>query len=372
MRLYQKALLREMTATSGIALGVLSAILLVSLSVRLLGTAAVGELEVAAVLPFITFGYLRLLPILLSLALFVGVLLTLARYWQDSEMVIWAGAGLSPMAWVIPVLRFAGPIALIIAGLSLAIIPWVSRQKAEYEDYLTTRSEEAANLTPGVFAETQRGSRVYFVESLMERGPDVRNVFIQSEQHGRIGIVVARQGAVEVMDNGDRFLVLKEGRRYEGVPGNADYRVMEFARYGFRLDPTQLAAKAVPPRELDTLQLLSDPTPANQSEWVWRMGYPISAMVLALFAIPLSFYNPRVGRSFNILMAALLYSLYNNVMGLSQTWVARGELSAINGLALVHGAAVAALIVAYWWRYGRPLRRARWPGQVGRLARGRR
>lgn len=372
MRLYQKALLREMTATSGIALAVLSAILLVTLSVRILGTAAVGELEVAAVLPFITFGYLRLMPVLLSLALFVGVLLTLARYWQDSEMVIWAGAGLSPMGWVAPVLRFAGPITLIIAGLSLAVIPWVSKQKAEYEDYLTARHEEAANLAPGVFAETQHGQRVYFVESLQERGPAVRNVFIQSEQHGRIGIVAARQGAVEVMKNGDRFLVLKEGRRYEGIPGNADYRVMEFARYGFRLDPTQLEAKAAAPRELDTGQLLRDPTPVNQAEWVWRLGYPISALVLALFAIPLSFYNPRIGRSFNILLAALLYTLYNNVMGLSQAWVGRGEMSAGIGLALVHGGAIATLAVAYWWRYGRPYRGVRWTLRSGWLARGRR
>lgn len=353
MRLYQRALLREMAATSGIALGVLSAILLVTLSVRILGSAAVGEMEVSAVLPFITFAYLRLLPILLSLALFVGVLLTLARYWQDSEMVIWAGAGLAPMAWVGPVLRFAGPIALIIALLSLAIIPWVSRQKAEYEDYLSARNEEAANLAPGVFAETQRGNRVYFVESLKERGPDVGNVFIQSEQHGRVGIVVANQGKVETTANGDRFLVLRDGRRYEGMPGRADYRVMDFARYGFRLDAAPAEDKAAPPRELDSLQLLRDPTPANQAEWVWRMGYPLSALLLALFAIPLSFYNPRVGRSFNILLAALLYTLYNNVMGLSQTWVARGGIDAGPSLALVHGSAFLMLAAAYWWRYGR-------------------
>lgn len=348
-----------MAATSGIALGVLSAILLVTLSVRTLGSAAVGEMEVAAVLPFITFAYIRLLPILLSLALFVGVLLTLARYWQDSEMVIWAGAGLSPMAWVGPVLRFAGPIALIIALLSLAIIPWVSRQKAEYEDYLSARNEEAANLTPGVFAETQRGNRVYFVESLKEHSPDVGNVFIQSEQHGRVGIVVANQGKVETMANGDRFLVLRDGRRYEGMPGRADYRVMDFARYGFRLDAPPVEAKTAPPRELDSLQLLRDPTPVNQAEWVWRMGYPVSALLLALFAIPLSFYNPRVGRSFNILLAALLYTLYNNVMGLSQTWVARGGVDAGLGLAVVHGSALLLLAAAYWWRYGRSLRGGR-------------
>lgn len=359
MRLYQKALMREMTATSGIALGALSAILLVSLSVRILGTAAVGELDVTAIMPFISFGYIRLLPILLSLSLFIGILTTLARYWQDSEMIIWAGAGLAPTAWIWPVLRFAGPIALIVATLSLALIPWVSQQKAEYEDYLSARNEEAANLTPGVFAETQGGKRVYFIESLKERGPDVRNIFIQSEENGRIGVVVANQGAVETMHNGDRFLVLHDGRRYEGIPGNADYRVMDFGRYGFRLDPAQVAAKVTRPKEIDTLQLLRDPTPINQAEWVWRVGYPVSALLLALFAIPLSFYNPRVGRSFNILLAALLYTLYNNVMGLSQTWVARGALSANQSLLLVHGSALALLAAAYWWRYGRPWSRRR-------------
>jgi lipopolysaccharide export system permease protein len=359
MRLYQKALLREMTATSGIALGAVSAILLVILSVRILGNAAIGDIEVSAVLPFITFGYLRMLHILLSLSLFIGVLLTMARYWQDSEMVIWFGAGLSPLAWVWPVVRFAGPITLIIATLSLAINPWLSGQRAKYEEFLSSRNQEAANLTPGVFAETQKGSRVYFVESLSERGPDVRNVFIESEENGRTGIVVASHGAVETIADGDRFLVLREGRRYEGVPGNADYRVTDFARYGFRLDPAQAITKTTRPKELDTFQLLRDPSPANQAEWAWRIGAPICALLLCLFAIPLSLYNPRVGRSFNTLLATLLFTLYVNIMSLSQNWIEHGGMSAGLSLALVHGTALALLALTYWWRYGPPIRRGR-------------
>ena len=359
MRLYQKALVREMSATAAIALAALTAIVLVSQAVRILGTAATGDLEVGAVLPFITFGYLRLLPILLSLSMFIGALLTLARFWQDNEMAIWSGAGLAPTAWITPILRFAVPITLIIAGLSLVIVPWVSRQKAAYEDYLSTRHEEAASLTPGIFAETSQGQRVYFVESLVDQGPEVRNIFIQSEDQGRTGIVIAERGRVETQANGDRFLVLYQGRRYEGTPGQADYRVMQFARYGFRLDPARLDARPAKPRELDSWRLLTEPSPVNQSELVWRLGYPISALLLALFAIPLSVYNPRVGRSFNILFAALLYALYNNMMGLSQTWVARGDLSAWSSLGLVHGATLGLLVVAFWWRYGHPLRRGR-------------
>lgn len=357
MRLYQRALLREMTANSGIALGVLSAILLVTLSVRLLGNAAVGQFDISAVLPFITFGYLRLLPILLSLALFIGVLLTLARYWQDSEMVIWLGAGLPPLAWVTPPLRLVVPVTLIIAGLSLEVIPWVSRQKAEFESYVSSQKQNAANLTPGTFAETDQGKRIYFIEELQENTAKVGNIFIQSEQHGRTGIVIANHGEVETMANGDRFLVLQQGRRYEGAPGSADFRVMEFNHYGFRLDPAQLEQRAAGPRELGTRDLISNPTPANQAELVWRIGYPVSTLIMVLFALPLSVYNPRVGRSYNIVMAALVYTLYNNVMGLSQTWVSRGNMNVAESLLLVHGTALLVMVAAFWWRFGRPLGR---------------
>lgn len=357
MRLYQRALLREMTATAGIALGVLSAILLVTLSVRILGSAALGEFDVSAVIPFISFGYLRLLPILLSLALFAGVLMTLARYWQDSEMVIWFGAGLPPIGWAKPILRLAVPITLIIAALSLVVIPWVSRQKVEYESYVSSQKQESTKLTPGVFVETSQGKRVYFIENVTQDNPTVGNIFIQSEQQGRTGIVIATHGQVQVMPDGDRFLVLQQGRRYEGTPGNANYRVVEFSHYGFRLDPAQLAQRSAQPREMNTLDLLRNPTTVNQSELVWRLGYPFSALILALFAIPLSVYNPRVGRSFNILLAALIYTLYNNVMGLSQTWVAFGRMNVLESQLLVHGTAFGLLALLFWWRFGRRLGR---------------
>ena len=358
MPLYQRSLLKEMAATAGIALGVLSAIVFVTLSVRTLGTAALGRYDLSAVVPFITFAYLRVLPILLSLALFGGVLLTLTRYWQDSEMVVWYGAGLPPIGWAKPILRLALPITLIIACLSLVVIPWVSRQKADYESYLSAKKQESTTLTPGVFAETSQGHRVYFVEDVGDSGK-VGNIFIQSTQQGRTGIVIASHGRIEVMPDGDHFLVLQQGRRYEGVPGKADYRVMEFSDYGFRLAPDQIPQRTSQPHELSTPALIRNPTPDNQSELVWRMGYPFSAPILALLAIPLAIYNPRVGRSFNIILAALVYALYNNIMGLSQTWVSRGLMSVWDSQLVVHGLFIAVLVAFFWWRFGRPVGRRR-------------
>ncbi len=355
MRLYQSAALREMTSNGGMALGALTAIVLVILAVRTLGDAAIGEIEAQAVLPLIGFGYLKLLPVVLSVALFIGILLTLTRYWQDSEMVIWSSAGLPPVAWIGPVIRFALPVTLAIAVMSLWLNPWASQKKERYEEYLSS-VEDVSSLVPGVFTESSRHNRVYFVEYIGRTDTRVKNVFIQSEQQGKLGIVVSGTGRVENKDNGDRFLVLEQGHRYEGTPGQADYQEMAFERYSFLLEPAKEGTGYQGPRQRPSLELLSNPTRENQAEWIWRIGYPISALVLALMAIPLSVYNPRSGRSLNLIFAILTYAIYNNVIGISQSWVLRGQLNGTESLLVVHGVALAILALAFIMRYGLPNR----------------
>jgi len=357
MRLFQNALLREMTATGSVVLGALSAIVIVIQVVRILGKAATGDIIEGAVLPYLAFGYLHFLPVLLSLSLFMAVFLTLTRYWQDSEMVIWSCAGLGPTAWLRAVLRFAVPITLLIAFMSLGLIPWAAQKRAEYERGLSAR-EEVSALTPGIFLESSRDNRVFFVESLDEANARASNLFIQADQHGRPGIVVARGGHLSEMPNGDRFLVLDSGQRYEGMPGAADYRVVKFERYSFRLEGAKVDALAQRSRQMSTLDLLRTPSAKNQAELALRLGHPLSALILAVLAIPLSFYNPRAGRSLNVLLAMLTYATYNNLVGISEGWVSHGQMGIALAMALVHGVALAVVVAAFWWRYGRSLSRS--------------
>lgn len=325
-----------MTATGVATLVALAAIILISLMVRILGKAAMGDIDPEAVFPFIGFGLLNFLPVLLSLALFMAVFLTLTRVWRDSEMVIWAGSGLSPLAWLSPVLRFAVPVVALIALLSLMLIPWSAQKKADYEHFLSSR-DEASSLTPGTFLETAEGKRVIFVESLERQDQLVGNVFIQSTQQGRTGVIVGLDGRVSAAENGDRYLILNRGRRYEGSAGSAEYRVMEFERYGIRLQPGDTERGVPSARMRATADLLRHPTPENLAEWVWRVGYPISALLLAALAIPLSRVNPRAGRSMNVLLAILVYTVYNNLIGLSEGWVRNRELGAASSMMLIHG-----------------------------------
>jgi len=135
--------------------------------------------------------------------------------------------------------------------------------------------------------------------------------------------------------------------RYEGVPGEADYRVMAFERYATRVETA--VGGEVPPthKSLSTLELLRSPNDANRGELVWRIAIPLSALILSLLAIPMSFVNPRAGRSVNMFFALLTYLVYQNLITVMQARVAQGRLDFSVGWWLVHALALLALAVLF-------------------------
>lgn len=344
--LYRRALTREMGLATGAVLTVLVAISLVVLFIRLLGDVARGDLANEAVFAFLGFSLMHILPVVMSIALFAGVLLPLSRMWRDSEMAIWFNAGLSLTQWLRPVLAFALPFTLVILLLTMLINPWMQTKKNEYRQDLRSRSD-SAQIAPGLFAESSAGQRVYYVDSLNPLTGIVRNVFMQSRIDGQLGLVVAREGRDTRLDDGSRYLVFEDGRRYEGTPGQLDYRIVRFERYWMRLDPAVLGERDINIREIPARVLFADPSPRARAELLWRLGVPLSALILAAMAIPLSFVNNRARRSYGLVVALLLYFIYNNLMSLSQAWVGQDKLNPWIGTLSSHLVMLLAVVVMF-------------------------
>jgi lipopolysaccharide export system permease protein len=281
--------------------------------------------------------------------LFISVLMTISRSYRDSEMVIWFSSGLPLTAWVRPVLIFAAPLVFVIALLSLFLAPWAYDQSEAYRRQLDSR-DELARIAPGVFRESANAERVFFVEGVAGDSGQVQNVFVTSMQHGRLGVMVSRRGFEEKAANGDRFIVLADGRRYEGNPGEAEYRVMEFKRYAARIETREAQSGQTPARALSTQALLQDPHTGNLAELLWRIGLPLAALNLALLAIPLAFVNPRAGRSANLVFALLTYMVYSNLISVSQAWVSQEKMSFHVGWWAVHVAMLLLLLVLFYRR----------------------
>lgn len=347
--IFRRALLREMAGNALLVFSVLLAITLTTMLIRYLGQAASGALANEAVAAFLGFSIVNYLPVLLSLTVFIAVLMTLTRCYRDSEMVVWFTAGLSVTAWVRPVIAFAAPVVLAIAFLSLVISPWALRKSDEFRRQIDSRDDVSA-VAPGVFKESKYAERVYFVESFAGEKNTVTNIFMRAVQHQKLGILVAQHGYQTVSAKGDRYLVLLNGRRYEGMEGSPDYKIMSFERYSIRIHPYEASLSAPTQNSLPTWVLLQDRSPVAMGELLWRVGLPVSAFILALLAIPLSFVNPRAGRSLNLMLALLLYMVYSNFLSITQAWVAQGKLSPYLGLWLVHGVMAGVLLFLFYRR----------------------
>ena len=344
--IFHRALLREFASLAGAVFMALFAIALTTQLIRLLGKAAGGSIPTDAVLAFLGFFALGALPVLLSLTMFISVLMTLTRSWRDSEMVIWFSSGLPLTAWLKPVMLFALPLIAVSGALSLFISPWAAQMAGQYSSKLETR-DDVSRVTPGVFGETANKERVYFVESVSGHTNEVQNVFVSSVQQGKGGVSMSRSGRTETAPNGDRFIVLEQGRRYEGSPGDEQYRVTEFDRYAARIESREGAEPERNQKTMSTWALISRPTNENLAELVWRIGIPLSSFILVLLAIPMSFVNPRAGRSANLLFALLTFMVYSNLLSVSQARVAQGRLDFSLGIWLVHAGMVLLLVVLF-------------------------
>jgi lipopolysaccharide export system permease protein len=344
--IFHRALLREFAGLAGAVFMTLFAIALTTRLIRLLGDAAGGKIPSDAVLAFIGFFALGALPVLLSLTMFIAVLLTLTRSWRDSEMVIWFTAGLPLTAWLKPVMLFALPQIAVISVLSLFISPWAALMGEQYSARIAAR-DDVTRVNPGVFGETGNKERVFFVESVSTEGGTVQNIFVSSVQQTRPGVSMSRTGHTEVAANGDRFIVLENGRRYEGTPGDAQYRVTEFERYAARIEAKGGEEPVLTHKTTPTLALIGAPTQKNLGELLWRVGIPISALVLVMLAIPMSFVNPRAGRSANLLFALFTYIVYSNLLSVSQARVSQGRLDFGVGWWIVHAGMAALLLFMF-------------------------
>ena len=344
--IFRRSLVRELTATTIGLFLVLLAILFTNLVLRVLARAAGGTVAPEGVLPLLGFAMLFYLNILLSVALFLTVLMTLSRWYRDSEMIVWFTSGLSLTACLRPILLFAAPFLVAIVVLSLYLSPWAEQRRLEYERQLESR-DEITYLTPGLFREFPRANLVVFVEAINPFDGTIRNAFLHSVDDKVDATTVAARGRLEVEPNGDRFVVLENGRRYEGKPGTPDYRVIEFERLGRRIEPAELRALPVSTKAIPTPTLAVLDGRVERAELFWRISVPISALVLTLIAVPLSYVNPRVGRSANLVAAAFLYMLYSNCLNIVQSMIAQGKLEFWAGLILPHLIALLVVIVLF-------------------------
>jgi lipopolysaccharide export system permease protein len=348
--IFQRSLQRELMSTAGAVFTTLFTIIVTVMLIKILGQAAGGKVSSQDVMALITFQSLNYLPIILILTGFISVLLVVTRSYQDSEMVVWFASGLSLTKWIRPVFNFGWPILVLVAALSLFVTPWANLKSSVFQERFEKR-EDIARVSPGKFQESAKANRIFFVEGFSSDETKVRNVFVNTMKDGVDSLIVAKTGEMVTDADGEKFVVMEKGRRYDGVPGQLDMEIVEFDRYGVSVQSQSRAEAANhATRTLTTLELIKQADRYADAELLWRIALPLMAASLMLLAIPLAFVNPRAGRSIGLLIALLLFFIYSNVVSVFQAAVAQERLSFMVAWWPIHLAMFSFALFMFVWR----------------------
>jgi lipopolysaccharide export system permease protein len=347
---------REVLVTLSAVSAVLLVIIMSGRFIKYLAQAAQGALDPGALFMIMGFRMPGFMQLILPLGLFLGILLSYGRLYLESEMTVLAATGMSQQRLLMMTFAPAAVVFLVVAWLSLGLAPQGAAQVAmivNQQDALT----EFDTLVPGRFQELRDGSRITYTETLSDDRARLGGVFISEKRLSKdgkkdqgISVLVAEKGRQEIKD-GTRYLILENGYRYDGNPGEANYRAIKYDTYGAVLPKPEISEEVTDRDAIPTRELIGNDNPRYKAELQWRIALPVLVFIVTLIAVPLSKANPRQGRFLKLLPAILLYMAYLTILIAARGALERGKIPMVLGLWPVHALFLAiGLLLLYWER----------------------
>ena len=344
---------RELAAIFVVTLCML---LLVGVGGRFIGylqEAAMGKFSGTTVLTIIALRMPEFVQLVAPFAIYVAIVLTLGRMHAEQEMVVLQGAGTSTkklLGWIsISLLS----VVVLVALLTSVFTPLSQRVLVDFMAEQRAQTE-FENVNPGIFHTYDFGRRVTYSQEMSEDRRVLYNVFLsQRLENGRQVNIWAESGRQRLDPvSGSHFLILHNGRRYEGMPGAADFRSMQFAELSQRLALSKRRANRLEVEAMPSLALADDPK--SRGEWHWRIALPLFALIGGLMAVGISRVKPRQGRFARVVPGLLLMLVYYLALLLNQNAIVEQQIPHQAGLWLVHGLFLA-VAVYFLTRLAKPV-----------------
>ncbi len=327
-------LCRQVYGTLAGVTGVLLLIFLGNALIHYLTRAAAGKLNTAVIFKLVAIQIPFLLGVLLPMGLFITFMLVYGRMYAESEMTVLQAGGFSPKQ----LLQYSLSITFIIIVINVILVFFVSPRLMNYGANLINQGKQGSFfslLQPGRFQINDDGNSVYYVEDVNKDNSKVRNVFIA--EHGKDSanasqeqwvITAAAAGHITTTANHDSYFVTENGTRYNGAPGQENFRIITFSTAARRINAGPTDAKP-DSRGLDNLTLWQTrkTDPSAMAELQWRFSIPLSTFIFTLLMIPLCRVSPRQGRYNRLLPAALFYAIYVNLMFVARNAVENAKIS---------------------------------------------
>jgi lipopolysaccharide export system permease protein len=328
-------------------------VLVISMGWRFSGyldKAAAGAMTGEVLFTLMAFRMPGFLELIVPVSFFLAIMLVYGRLHVDNEMIVLQSCGMTPGRLQGMTLAMSAVVMLATAVIALWVKP-LGEQKVESLLVGQKNLTEFDTLVPGRFQALSSGRRVTYTEDITGTG-ELSGVFINEykdqgyENSPKDSVtVLAESGKTQVDEIGRRFLVLNDGRRYQGRPGERGYQVITYEEYGQLVETDVFTSSKKRTTAIPTIQLLDSRDPASVSEFQWRLSIILMIPVMALMAIPLSRVNPRQGRYTRLVPAMILCFLYIILLSGARSGLERENLPLEVGLWWVHGVFIFILLI---------------------------
>ncbi|OOF47478.1 LPS export ABC transporter permease LptF [Rodentibacter trehalosifermentans] len=317
--------------------------------VRVLGSAANGNVPADLVFSLLGLGMPTMAQLMLPLCLFIAILLTFGRLYAESEITVMRACGIGQRILVRVVLMLSFITAGLAAYNALWLSPWAVQKQSTLVEEAKANPTMGA-LSSGQFMSTSNNNFVLFIDNI--KGNEINDVYLfQTAPKGQTkpSVVTAEKGALKSLPNGDQVLNLQNTQRVEGSAALPDFRITHFDEYQAYLGYQATESQSDEAATLSYEALLKQNNPAAKAELHWRMTLILAVPLMALIAVPLSKVNPRQGRFAKILPALLLYLIYFLLQSSFKSAGSAGKLDAAILMPLVNIAFLLLGIVLNCW-----------------------
>ena len=321
--------------------------------VQYLNRAASGSIPGFIIMQLMALELPNLMALLLPLGFYMALLLAYGRLYAESEMTVLRASGYGPNTLLNHSLIMAMILIIFVAVLVIWVSPSIATERAKLLRSTGVKTL-IQTIMPGRFHAMNGGQQVFYVQSMSRDHANAQQIFLAKQTV----VNKAKQWDVLWADEafseqntktGEEYIVLEKGKEYQGIPGQSEYQVAEFATYKARI-PHPVVKISDDLRTLKTSQLwpLSNRNPAKAAELQWRLSIPFMLLPLTLVAVPLSRVRPREGKYAKLLPAVIIYILYANAMFLARDGLASGAIPLWMGMWWIHLLVMVLGLVLLW------------------------
>ena len=309
MNLISQYLYNNCARTSLAVFLILFLILLANTGLRLVEDVNDGDIASIFLIKLLVLKMIQYSPLIISLGLFFGIIISLNRLSTSNEMIIIQLNGISNFELAKILTKLILIFVIFMSLLELILSPKALELRSQIQHQIA-HEQKIYTLNEGSFNISNDGSRVIYITQ--KNSTQLGNVFIKSTSNSATRIDISSK----IKSSDDKKIILEDGKAYSLDP-DGGFSSTDYESQSMLMINEMPELNDNNPQSKSIFELFQSINLSTLAEILNRFSVIISGIILAYLAIPMSSFFRRNEKYKNVFIAAILYFSYIVLMNIT-------------------------------------------------------